>query len=43
MMKDIWANDKNHLLFFEPVVSSFMQAGYEVGGPGASLGIPSTS
>lgn len=39
-MKAIWENDKNHLLFFEPVVTSIMKAGFDVGGPGKDLGIP---
>lgn len=39
-MTAIYKNDKNHIMFFEPVVSSIMPAGYDVGGPGASINIP---
>ncbi|CAL6028159.1 Conserved_hypothetical protein [Hexamita inflata] len=40
MMKAIYAEDKNHIIFFEPVVSSITKAGFDVGGPGAAIGIP---
>ena len=41
VMKTIWENDKNHLLFFEAITSQILGTGYSVGGPGAAIGIPS--
>jgi len=40
MMRVIYEQDPNHIIFFEPVVSSIMPAGFDKGGPGAALGIP---
>jgi len=39
-MDAIYAVDKNHIMFFEPTVTAVRKPGFDVGGPGASLGIP---
>lgn len=39
IMKAIYANDKNHIMFFEPLVTTFLPAGFSEKGPGADIGI----
>lgn len=39
-MKTIYENDKNHLIFFEPIVINNFKSGFDVNGPGSSIGIP---
>ena len=40
MMQTIASIDSNHILFFELVIISVQKTGFDVGGPGASIGIP---
>lgn len=40
-MKAVYEVDKNHIIFFEPLVTALLPAGFDIGGPGLAVGIPS--
>lgn len=40
IMERVYGQDQNHIIFFEPIVTSITETGFDVGGPGAELGIP---